>query len=100
MSPFGFTGLLRSDLFGVDFQLRRRFDPIPVNQLQIAEVNEEPQRLSQHKDRVLPMHSVHQQHDTAGNAQIPERHRNNTLLFTLTAKPLHDEPAREHQLAD
>ena len=84
----------------MNLQLRRGFAPIPVNQLQIAEINKQPQRLSQHKDRVLSVHSVHQQHDTASDAQVPERHRNNTLLFTLTAKPLHDEPAREHQLAD
>ena len=43
MSPSGFTGLLRIRFFGMNLQLRPGLCPIPVDQLQIAEVNEEPQ---------------------------------------------------------
>lgn len=84
----------------MNFQPRSGFGGIPMNQLQIANIHKQPQSLPQHKHRICTMNRIDQQSHPAGDAQIPERHRNHTFLFPFAAKPLHDEPAREHQLAD
>jgi hypothetical protein len=49
---------------------------------------------------IAPVQRVHEQHERADDAQIPERHGNHAAPIALAGQPLDDEAAHEHGLSD
>lgn len=70
-----------------------------ADQLQVAYVDEEPRRLSQNENDVLFVDRVCQQHCRTAETKVPEGFRYDAAFFTFAAKPLHDEPGCEQELA-
>ena len=68
------------------------------DQLQVSQIDEKPQRLSQDKHGILFMQCIRQQHDPAADTEVPEGRGNNALLFFFALKPLHDESGGEQEL--
>src|SRR6185369_3998496 len=67
-------------------------------QVQIAEIDDQPQALTEDEDRVVAMNGVNGQHDATQDAEIPEGHRHDDALFPLARPPLDDKAHHEQTL--
>lgn len=68
------------------------------DQLQVSQVNKQPESLSEDKHGVLFVQRICQQHDPTADTEVPEGRGNNAFLFFFALKPLHDEPGGEQEL--
>src|SRR6185503_16173595 len=73
---------------------------VPVDQHQVAGVNDEPRRLPDDKDRVTPMHRIDGSYDATGQRQVPEDDRDVADLPALGCDPLDDESRAEEKLTE
>src|SRR5574343_131964 len=68
-------------------------------QVQVAEIDGQRQRLPEDEDRIAPVDGIDDQHQAAGDAEIPEGQRHDDALFLFARPPLDDETHHEQGLA-
>src|SRR4051794_26790043 len=90
----------RSALRSFDFHYRRLTSLLPIDQEEIARVDDEPRRLAGDEDRVEPIDRVGEKHDAAAQTAIPERERDHAPAHELALEPLDDEARCEQRLAE
>jgi hypothetical protein len=66
--------------------------------LQVAQVDRDAETLPGDEHGIAPVQRIDKQHERAGDAQVPERHRNHAAAVALAGQPLDDEPAHEQGL--
>src|SRR3546814_9691284 len=67
----------------------RLLAPFPMDEPQIAEIDEQAGALSEDEHRVLAPQRVHEQDGAAGQREIPEGDRDDALAADLALQPLH-----------
>ena len=72
----------------------------PLNQDEIADVNERVRKISKDPDRVAPKNKVKTHDDAAGDAPVPKRHRDHAFALSFRGDPLHDETHRKNEIPD
>src|SRR5574343_38734 len=70
-----------------------------VMQMQVAEIDDQAECLAEDENRVVAMHGVSGQHQTAGDAEIPQGHGNAHLLGFFARPPLDDKAHHKERLA-
>jgi len=67
-------------------------------QMQVAEVDDETQRLAKDEDRVFPMDGIDGEHQPTSNTEVPEGNRDDDLLGLFARPPLDDKAHHEQRL--
>jgi hypothetical protein len=75
-------------------------NPAFADEIDVAQVNEQAQPLSQHKNQVLLMNGINEKDYSSAEAEIPENFRHDALLDALRRNPLHDEAHHEQKLSE
>jgi hypothetical protein len=71
-----------------------------VNEIEISQIDKISRQIGQDENGIHPVNGIKEDDQPSGQAQVPERDRDDTFLFFLRSDPLNDEPHGEHQLAD
>ena len=69
-----------------------------IQEMKVSQINEDPERLAENEDRVLPVQRVEQQRQAPGDAEPPEGTGDHTPLFPLAHEPLNEEAGKEEGL--
>src|ERR1051325_483431 len=72
----------------------------PLNQDEVANVNERVRQIREDTDRIAPKHKVKTHNDAPGDAPVPKRHGNDTFTLSFRGDPLDDETHRKNQVSD
>ena len=79
------------------------FDPLPalpVDQMEVATIDENAGALTQNKYRITPVHCITEQNDSTSEAQIPESNWDQATTVLFAVKPLNQKTRAKCCLTD